>query len=128
MAKPNTRPNYPTEDAQAAKRTGVELLTATLGYLAAPEGSDESKDLASYVEAVETALAALEGVDIPQKWNAVVPKDVLDVFGRVDAAAESVMTTLRVDDETGRIHGPLEEFRQFCRRAAQDPPAEPYPM
>ncbi len=104
------------------------MPNATLNYLAAPEGFDASKDLSSYVEAAEAGLADLQVVDIPEKWDAVVPQDVLDVFARVDAAAENVMTFLRVDDETGRIHGPLGTFRQFCRGAAQEPPAQPYPM
>lgn len=128
MVKPKSRPNYPTEDARAAKRAGVEVLNAALKYLESPEGFDQTKDLSSYVEDAEAAAEELDGLDIPREWDAVVPQDVLDVFARVDAAAENVMAILRVDDASGRIHGPLEDFRQFCRRAADDPPAQPYPM
>ena len=128
MVTPKRRPNYPTEDAQAAKLAGRKVLIAVLEYLENPDGPDLGKDLSSYTERAEAALVELENIDIPVEWNAAVPQDVLDVFARVDGVAEDVMTILHVDDVTGRIHGPLADFRNAVESASAPPPTELDPM
>lgn len=128
MVTPKRRPNYPTEDARAAKLAGEKVLNAFLKYLENPDGPDLGKDLSSYTERAQAALVELENIDIPVQWNAAVPQGVLDVFARVDEVAEDVMTILHVDDVTGCIHGPLADFRITVERASAPPPTEPYPM
>jgi hypothetical protein len=123
--KPKGRPNYPSEDAVAARGVGIEVLEVALAYLNEPDGLNSAKDLEYLIEPVEASLAELEALTISLKWNDAAPPAILEAFGRADKAAEDVMTMTRVDDESSDIHGPLGEFRDYYRGAAKAAPVAP---